>query len=74
MNLRLPNDQPQSDSYDWVSRMRAHRDMLLKGSDWAMAPDAPTDKDAWAAYRQALRDFPSTWEPSEEANFPNPPA
>lgn len=42
-------------------------------TDWAMTADAPTDKTAWAAYRQALRDFPATWVPSEEADFPEPP-
>jgi hypothetical protein len=52
---------------------RVWRDTLLMRSDWAMATDAPTDKTAWAAYRQALRDFPATWEPSAVADFPNPP-
>lgn len=54
--------------------MRLQRDRLLAASDWAMAPDAPTDKEAWSTYRQALRDFPATWEPGPEANFPDPPA
>lgn len=57
-----------------VARMRHQRDLLLASSDWAMVSDAPTDKAAWATYRQALRDFPATWVPSEEADFPNPPA
>lgn len=54
--------------------MRLHRDRLLAASDWTQTADAPVDKAAWAAYRQALRDFPATWVPSEEANFPDPPA
>ena len=54
--------------------IRVTRDRLLSESDWAMMPDAPTDKTAWAAYRQALRDFPATWEPAETANFPEAPA
>ena len=57
----------------WAERMRLHRDRLLKESDWAMSPDAPTDKTAWATYRQALRDFPATWTPSPEADFPDTP-
>jgi hypothetical protein len=57
-----------------VERMRAHRDRLLAESDWTMHSDAPTDKTAWTAYRQALRDFPTTWEPSETADFPEVPA
>ena len=40
----------------WV---RTKRNQLLRESDWAMVSDAPTDKEAWAAYRQMLRDFPT---------------
>lgn len=36
------------------------RDALLAGSDWTQLPDAPVDKEAWAQYRQALRDLPAT--------------
>lgn len=53
--------------------MRVWRDTLLMRSDWAMSPDAPTDKAAWAAYRQALRDFPNTWTPSTTIEFPEAP-
>ena len=58
---------------DYVAIMRLHRDRLLQESDWTMHSDAPTDKTAWGSYRQALRDFPATWEPSEIADFPEPP-
>lgn len=54
--------------------MRLHRDRLLAASDWTQTADAPVDKAAWAAYRQTLRDFPATWVPSEEVEFPDPPA
>lgn len=73
MNLRSERD-PETIPNEWLlERVRIHRDRLLLASDWAMGADAPTDKQAWAAYRQALRDFPATWVPSEEANFPNKP-
>jgi hypothetical protein len=39
-----------------------------------MTTDGPTDKQAWADYRQALRDFPATWTPGPVADFPDPPA
>ncbi len=58
---------------DYLTIMRLHRDRLLAESDWAMTTDAPTDKAAWQEYRQALRDFPATWEPGPVADFPNPP-
>jgi hypothetical protein len=41
-----------------IGYLRARRDDLLAASDWAMTPDAPTDKPAWIAYRAALRDIP----------------
>ena len=54
--------------------MRTIRNRLLSESDWTQLPDAQCDKVAWATYRQALRDFPATWEPAETANFPEMPA
>lgn len=56
-----------------TARMRLERDRLLAASDWAMTPDSPTDKTAWTAYRKALRDFPATWTPGPEADFPEAP-
>lgn len=56
-----------------TARMRLERDRLLAASDWAMTPDSPTDKTAWTVYRKALRDFPATWTPGPEADFPEAP-
>lgn len=61
------------DMNDLIPVMKHFRNKLLAESDWAMTPDAPTDKDTWGAYRQALRDFPATWTPAETADFPDPP-
>ena len=74
MLLRSPFDTDEIPQEWLVERMRYQRDRLLAESDWAMASDAPTDKTAWAAYRQALRDFPATWKPTETADFPEAPA
>jgi len=57
--------------YEYV--MRAIRNDLLKESDWTQLPDATCDRQAWATYRQALRDFPATWTPGPEADFPDTP-
>jgi hypothetical protein len=73
MDLTSPFDPDEMPAEWWGERMRLERDRRLVASDWAMTPDAPTDKTAWAAYRQALRDFPSTWTPGPEANFPEEP-
>lgn len=44
----------------------AKRQMLLIQSDWTQLPDVPlSDKEAWAVYRQELRDITS------QPDFPN---
>ena len=60
---------------EWLlERMRIQRDRLLAESDYTQAHDDPTgNHEAWATYRQQLRDFPATWTPAETADFPNPP-
>lgn len=63
-----------NDSEILVARMRHQRNRLLSESDWTQLPDAPVDRDAWATYRQALRDFPDTWVPASIATFPDQPA
>lgn len=72
MNLLTPDETEAPD--EWlIERMRLRRDALLIASDWAMTTDAPTDKTAWTTYRQALRDFPSTWQPASTVQFPERP-
>lgn len=44
--------------------VKNRRNTLLTECDWAMLPDAPTDKNLWSIYRQALRDIP------EQEGFP----
>lgn len=48
-----------------AAQVRVKRDQLLAECDWTMVNDAPTDKDVWGQYRQALRDV------SEQAGFPD---
>jgi hypothetical protein len=73
MNLSSPLDPEEVPSEWWSERMRIYRDARLAASDWTQTADSPVDKAAWAAYRQALRDFPATWEPSETVDFPLAP-
>ena len=40
--------------------VRAERDKKLADSDWTQLADNTADTNAWAAYRQALRDLPTT--------------
>lgn len=60
----------EGETKDALARML--RDIFLSGSDLRMVPDAPWDRDAWAAYRQALRDLPThpEW---PDMQFPSPP-
>jgi hypothetical protein len=74
MNLNEIGLEPTDDNDILAARMKHQRNRLLSECDWTMHGDAPTDKTAWATYRQALRDFPATWEPAETADFPEPPA
>lgn len=54
-------------------RLREIRNGLLIDSDWTQVDDAPVDREAWATYRQALRDFPATWTEGPQADFPDTP-
>lgn len=59
---------------EWVlERLRLQRDELLKASDWTQVADAVCDKEAWATYRQALRDLPSSVADPRDAVFPTKP-
>ena len=58
---------------NYESMMRKVRNSMLKESDWTQVADAPVNREAWATYRQALRDFPATWTPGPEADFPDTP-
>jgi hypothetical protein len=44
--------------------VRQSRNDKLKDSDWTQVADAPVNKEAWATYRQALRDV------TAQAGFP----
>ena len=71
--LTSPLDPDEIPAEYFLERMRNHRDRLLKESDWTQLPDAPVDQQAWATYRQTLRDFPATWTAGPEADFPDTP-
>lgn len=50
---------PVEQAVDLAKQVRAQRDALLRESDWTQLPDVPVDRQAWATYRQALRDITS---------------
>jgi hypothetical protein len=74
MNLNEIGLLQTDDEIILTARMRHQRDRLLAESDWTQTADNPTGNiEAWAVYRQQLRDFPSTWTPSDTADFPEAP-
>jgi hypothetical protein len=56
--------------------MRAERTRRLAACDWTQVADAPLTPEqraAWAAYRQALRDYPEAWAADPAAPWPVAP-
>jgi len=52
--------EPAEDTNTW-EHVRLKRDELLRDSDWTMIPGCTVDQAQWAAYRQTLRDIPTTY-------------
>jgi len=72
MNIYL-NTSTEPIPDEWLmERMRNARNNLLAQCDWRVLPDAPNPS-AWIVYRQALRDFPASWTPSDIVEFPDSP-
>jgi len=53
--------------------VRGGRDRLLAASDWTQVADAPVDQQAWAVYRQALRDIPQDFASPDDVVWPEQP-
>jgi hypothetical protein len=63
---------PRNVEDEW-RKVRQQRNQLLVGSDWTQLPDVPlATKEAWATYRQALRDITTQTDPFE-LNWPVTP-
>lgn len=50
-------DEQEYQTNQLPQQVRTQRDNLLKQCDWTQVPDSPVNKEAWAIYRQALRDI-----------------
>ena len=62
----LTPEEIEANTQSQWSKVRAQRDALLQACDWTQLPDVPLDteqKQAWVAYRQALRDVTSQADP-----------
>ena len=57
-----------------ASEARTERTARLRDSDWTQVPDVPLDnKEAWATYRQELRDVPNQSGFPREIDWPSQP-
>jgi len=63
------------DARAWA-QVRAERDRLLADCDWTQVADAPltaAKKQAWADYRQVLRDVPQDFDSPDDVVWPEAP-
>lgn len=63
---------PAAPALTWDA-VRSKRNALLAASDWTQLADAPVDKDAWATYRQSLRDITETFATPDAVVWPTKP-
>ena len=56
----LTAEEIQSAKDGAMAQIRGTRNSLLADCDWTQIADSTADKAAWATYRTALRDLPST--------------
>lgn len=56
-----------------LAAIRVERNVRLAVCDWTQLPDVPAPTaEVWRTYRQALRDFPETCDPTNP-QWPEPP-
>lgn len=73
LSLAMSSPPPQEGN----AYCRHLRDLVLVATDWTQAADSPLSPEqraAWAAYRQALRDLPSTYSGEGPIPWPAEPA
>ena len=73
MTFQFNPEFPDATNEQKWDQFRLWRAVELSRSDWTQLPDVPADKEAWAIYRQALRDLPAQGEDAKKAKFPDAP-
>ena len=63
---------PDATDAQKLEQVRLWRNSELARTDWTQVADAPVNAEAWATYRQALRDLPATIDISNPV-LPDPP-
>ena len=70
MKITVTNERREAAAWD---ALRIERNRRLASSDWTQVADAPVDREAWAAYRQALRELPDNTPDPFNPVWPTPP-
>jgi hypothetical protein len=65
---------PDATNDQLVDQIRLWRKTELADCDWTQVADSQVDKEAWATYRQALRDLPAQNADPRKIVFPSRPA
>jgi hypothetical protein len=73
MKFEFNPEFPDATNNQKWEQIKIWRDAQLNATDWTQLPDAPTDKMAWAEYRQLLRDLPLQGGEAEDVEFPIAP-
>lgn len=68
----IAETQAEIDGY-LMDELRAERNLKLSTSDWTQVADAPVNQQAWATYRQALRDLPANTTDPANPIWPSKP-
>ena len=72
---KLEYEVTMFDNDQWMARRKAERNKFLSDTDYTQMPDSPMsaeDKQSWANYRQALRDWPANSTDAKNDQFPVP--
>jgi len=74
-NFIAPHENADEVPSDYLfERIRNWRNAELSSCDWTQVADSTADKTAWATYRQALRDLPSSNKDPKKIIFPTRPS
>jgi hypothetical protein len=75
LEVALHEPPPPPSLEELAALARARRDELLASTDWTQLPDVPAaTRQAWAGYRQALRDLTAQRGFPDQIVWPEPPS
>jgi hypothetical protein len=73
MTFTFNSQFPEATNEQKWEQIKLWRNAELARTDWTQIVDSPADKEAWAIYRQGLRDLPAQGGLADDAEFPTAP-